>query len=177
MSLLAALSKHQEWHYPNSHFRYSIYGLTLCRTTGAGKDEERSPFPSRYGGRHLVHLIHLLLEFSNTAPTTLHSDLCTASVLLRTCSTYTAMDDKIDDSPRAEHIHEHDNNGDDKIDLESRDHLRKLTAAELAVEKKLKKKIDVRPRLLIIGLPWSPILRRPDCCAPLCSMEPVNNLY
>ncbi|CAN8101914.1 unnamed protein product [Discula destructiva] len=52
------------------------------------------------------------------------------------------MDNKIDDGPRAEHIHEHI--GDEKADLEIRDHLRELTQAELEVEKKLKKRIDLR---------------------------------
>lgn len=58
------------------------------------------------------------------------------------------MGDKIEDGPRAEHIH--DNDLDEKIDLETRDHLLHLTEAELEVEKKLKKKIDRRIMPIII---------------------------
>lgn len=60
-----------------------------------------------------------------------------------------SQDNKIDNGPRAEHIHDNED-GIDKADLETRDHLRQLTDAELAVEKKLKKKIDRRIMPIII---------------------------
>lgn len=53
------------------------------------------------------------------------------------------IDDKIEGGPRAEHVQDHHSIGDEKIG-ETRDHLRQLTAAELVVEKKLRKKIDIR---------------------------------
>lgn len=64
------------------------------------------------------------------------------------------MDDKIEDGPRAEHVHDNDLSVDEKIDLETRDHLRQLTEAELEVEKKLKKKIDrlIMPIIVMIYL-------------------------
>ncbi|KAJ1299325.1 hypothetical protein OPQ81_011853 [Rhizoctonia solani] len=52
------------------------------------------------------------------------------------------MGSKLGDSPQAEHIH--DASGDENVDAETREHLQRLTPEELAVEKKLKKKIDFR---------------------------------
>lgn len=60
------------------------------------------------------------------------------------------MDDKIEGGPHAEHIQDQDISGDEKIDAETRDHLRKLSPAELAVEKKLKKKIDRRIMPIVV---------------------------
>ncbi|KAF3767306.1 MFS general substrate transporter [Cryphonectria parasitica EP155] len=54
------------------------------------------------------------------------------------------MSSKIDDSPRAEHIQDQDLSGDENVDLETTEHLQRLTPDELAVEKKLRKKIDFR---------------------------------
>lgn len=56
----------------------------------------------------------------------------------------TAMDDKIEDGPRAEHVQDHVSSGDEKTGRVTQHHLQQLTAAELAVEKQLKKKIDLR---------------------------------
>lgn len=52
-------------------------------------------------------------------------------------------DQKIEVGPRAEHVHDRVSIGDEKIG-ETREHLQQLTAAELAVEKKLRRKIDIR---------------------------------
>ncbi|TKX21735.1 MFS transporter-like protein 113 [Elsinoe australis] len=47
------------------------------------------------------------------------------------------------DVSTAEHIHDHDIIADEKLDKETAAHLRKLTPEELAIEKKLRKKIDL----------------------------------
>lgn len=61
------------------------------------------------------------------------------------------MEEKIEDSsPRAEHIHEPDTSYDEKVDPEARDRLRQLTDAELAVEKKLLRKIDIRIMPIVV---------------------------
>lgn len=55
------------------------------------------------------------------------------------------MDDKIDGGLQVEQAHDkHVSSGDEKAGLESRDHLQQLTPAELEIEKKLRKKIDLR---------------------------------
>ncbi|KAF2227785.1 MFS transporter [Elsinoe ampelina] len=47
------------------------------------------------------------------------------------------------DLSHAEHVHDHDLIADEKLDPETAAHLRKLTPGELAIEKKLRKKIDI----------------------------------
>lgn len=51
------------------------------------------------------------------------------------------MGDKIDATPTAEHIHDHDLVSDEKVELA--DHLRELSPEELVVEKKLRRKVDI----------------------------------
>lgn len=53
------------------------------------------------------------------------------------------MDDKIGGGPQAGHIHEQ-SGGEKAAPVEVRDHLRQLSLAELEIEKKLRKKIDLR---------------------------------
>lgn len=59
-------------------------------------------------------------------------------------------DDKIEDIPSAQHVHEHDISGDEKASSDTAAHLRALTPEELAIEKKLRKKIDMRIMPIVV---------------------------
>lgn len=68
------------------------------------------------------------------------------------------MSDKIEDQPSAQHIHHHHdhdiNSQDEKGEIADTEaaaaHLRQLTPEELAVEKKLRKKIDLRIMPIVV---------------------------
>lgn len=73
------------------------------------------------------------------------------------------MGDKIEDLPSAQHIHDNDISSDEKggvLDAngahasddteQATAHLRQLTPEELAVEKKLRKKIDLRIMPIVV---------------------------
>lgn len=62
--------------------------------------------------------------------------------------------DKLDDVPSAEHIHEHVFVVGDSVVAETAEHLRKLTPEEQVIEKRLRRKIDLRimPLCILIYL-------------------------
>lgn len=62
------------------------------------------------------------------------------------------MDDKIQDNPTSQHITDQQEvSGDEKVDdLETAAHLRQLTPEELVLEKKLRRKIDLRIMPIIV---------------------------
>lgn len=66
------------------------------------------------------------------------------------------MGDKIEDQPSAQHVHDNDISSDEKggvLDADTEQataHLRQLTPEELAIEKKLRKKIDLRIMPIVV---------------------------
>lgn len=54
------------------------------------------------------------------------------------------MANKIDNPPSTEHIHDHDMMADEKVVAEVAEHLRLLTPEERVIEKKLRRKLDIR---------------------------------
>lgn len=53
------------------------------------------------------------------------------------------MHDSIENNPRAENAGQNASRGDEKAGLESHQHVRQLSPAELKIEKKLRKKVDL----------------------------------